>query len=94
MMNAEKELLLELLIEKYTIKTQPIIRVENKIQRVKHQRHYRGINHQWTNAEKQHLIDKRKQGYSFSAIAKIMGLRVQQCKNMYYKSIPRDKAAS
>ena len=93
-MNKEKELLLALLIEKYTTTAETIIRADNPIRRVKPKRHYRGINHQWTNAEKQHLIDKRNQGYSFSVIAKMMGLRVQQCKNMYYKSILRDKAVA
>ena len=93
-MNKEKELLLALLIEKYTTTSEQIIRAEKTIRSVKPKRHYRGINHQWTNAEKQHLIDKRNQGYSFSVIAKMMGLRVQQCKNMYYKSIPRAKAVN
>jgi thiamine pyrophosphokinase len=92
-MNAEKELLLALLIEKYTAKTQQIVRQEKVIRRSKHQRQNRGKNHIWTTAEKQHLIEKRAEGHSFQVIAYMMELRVSQCENMHYKLTQRDKAA-
>jgi len=93
-MNKEKELLLALLIEKYTTKTELIIRAEKPIQRAKHKRHNRGKNHNWTNAEKQHLIEKRNEGHSFQVIAFMMGLRVSQCENMHYKLTQRNKAVA
>jgi hypothetical protein len=92
-MNKEKELLLALLIEKYTTKTEPTIRLEKPIRRAKHERRNSGKNHPWTNAEKQHLIEKRAEGHSFQVIAFMMGLRVSQCENMHYKLTQRDKAA-
>jgi hypothetical protein len=91
-MNAEKELLLALLIEKYTMKTQQTQKIEKPAQFKKRQRKTRGKIHRWTNAEKQHLIAKRSEGHSFRLIAGVMGLRVSQVENMYYTITAREVA--
>ena len=90
-MNQEKELLLALLIEKYTTKTLPT--AEKVVKQSKRQRRTRGENHIWTNAEKQHLIKARAEGYSFSVIATMLKLRVAQCENMHYALTQRNKVA-
>ena len=92
-MNKEKELLLALLIEKYTSKTEPTIRTEKVIRQIKHKRHNRGKNYKWSDSEKDYLVAKRNEGKSFLVIANMMGLRVSQCENMHYKLTQRDKAA-
>ena len=91
-MNAEKELLLALLIEKYTTKTQPLAS-NVKIARTYKKRRMRGKRHEWTQQEKDHLVTKRNEGHSFRLIAGVMGLRVEQVENMYYTLVARDKAA-
>lgn len=90
-MNAEKELLLSLLVEKYTQKKQAIAPIQEKTN-YKKKRQTRGKTHHWTNAEKQHLIQKRQDGHSFRLIAGVMGLRVSQVENMYYSLTVRNKA--
>ena len=92
-MIAEKELLLALLVEKYTCKTLTIPQTAQPIRRKKHQRNTRGKIHYWTNADKQHLVQKRSEGHSFELIAGVMGLRLSQVKNMYYKLTVRDVVA-
>ena len=90
-MNAEKELLLALLVEKYTTKKQPNQEVK-KTSVAKKKRQTKGAPHRWTDSEKQHLIERRNQGHSFRLIARVLGLRVSQVENMYYTLTARDKA--
>jgi hypothetical protein len=85
-MNAEKELLLALLIEKYATpkleKTTVIIPVKTRGRR--HRRPNRQT-HKWTTTQKEMLWDLRHQGTSFDKIAVILGhgLSVKQVSSMH-----------
>jgi hypothetical protein len=79
-MNAEKELLLKLLMEKHG---QPA----KEIEPVKHAKSKRNRNylfdHKWSADEKATLLRMRNEGYSFEEIANVLNLRPNQCRSMY-----------
>jgi hypothetical protein len=85
-MNAEKELLLKLLLEKYLI---PETKTENLFTPAKpKKRRTRRPNkktHKWTTVQKEMLWDLRHQGTSFEKIAIILGhdLSVKQVSSMH-----------
>lgn len=82
-MNAEKELLLALLIEKYTkpriLTEQP---VKQKTVRTKRKRDYK-TDHKWTMWEKRKLVALRDNQESWAEIAYQLGLREGQVKSAY-----------
>ena len=83
-MNAEKELLLALLVEKYG---QPKIATPKPVKAAVKKKRRRRPNkntHKWTTVEKEMVWDLRNQGTSFDKIAEIMGLSVSQVENMHY----------
>lgn len=79
-MNAEKELLLKLLIEKYglTVKEESTV----KITKNKRNRNY-AEDHKWTTEEKATLLRMRNDGFGWDEIADVLGLRPNQCRSMY-----------
>lgn len=83
-MNAEKELLLALLIEKYG---QPKIATLKPVTVIKKRRTRRPNKqtHKWTTVQKEMLWDLRHQGTSFDKIAVILGhnLTVKQVSSMH-----------
>lgn len=84
-MNAEKELLLALLIEKYgqpkNVNPNPDVKVAKK----KRTRRPNKQTHKWTTVQKEMLWDLRHQGTSFDKIAVILGhnLTVKQVSSMH-----------
>ena len=85
-MNAEKELLLALLIEKYTKPQNQMIDVVLVPKSRKRRSRRPNINtHHWTIEEKNTVWRYRKQGYSFDKIAVVLGhnLRPKQVSSMY-----------
>jgi hypothetical protein len=79
-MNAEKELLLKLLMEKHgqpAQVTEPI-----KASKSKRNRNYL-LDHKWSAEEKATLLRMRNEGYSFEEIANVLHLRPNQCRSMY-----------
>lgn len=92
-MNAEKELLLALLVEKYT---QPkIAKIPETIIEIKHSRKRRERRkpHRWTDEQKAFLLQQRAKGVELYKIAGAMGLRTKQVENMYYSlTVRKDKA--
>ena len=85
-MNAEKELLLALLIEKYTIKVVQPAKPRPVPKLIYHRKHKA---HMWTSSEKKRLLYLREiQHLEFSEIAKIMNLRTVQV-SATYNSITR-----
>jgi hypothetical protein len=87
-MNAEKELLLSLLIEKYSVKKNDVVVYETVNKRVdrfvalKGKR--RNSPHAWTTAEKEFLLEARKQGMGWSGIIKQLQLSKSQVTSMHY----------
>jgi hypothetical protein len=84
-MNAEKELLLALLVEKYG---QPKIAQPKPVTTVVKKRRTRKPNkqtHKWTTVQKEMLWDLKHQGTSFEKIAIILGhnLSTKQVSSMY-----------
>jgi DNA-binding NarL/FixJ family response regulator len=81
-MNAEKELLLALLIEKYTApKTQKTVESVKANPR-KRKRDYTK-SHKWSLGEKVVLATLYKEGKSWREIADRLNLRPSQCRSMY-----------
>lgn len=91
-MNAEKELLLALLIEKYTAKTTATIHLPNATMPITRRRQ-RSRRHEWTNKEKSHLITARNAGYNWDQIATGLGLTSKQVQSMHY-TLTKRKAVS
>ena len=89
-MNAEKELLLALLIEKYTTKKPVEKALEMPIP--KRVRKGRAKAHHWTEEQKAFLLQQRAKGHEFYKIAAAMGLRTKQVSNMHYSLTLREKA--
>jgi hypothetical protein len=85
-MNAEKELLLALLIEKYTA-TKPTLITQTitaKVTKKRKRKPNKQKTHKWTTAEKQFVWDmKVKDNWSFDSIAVRLGLTVKQVSSMY-----------
>jgi hypothetical protein len=85
-MNAEKELLLALLIEKYgqpkIAQPKPVTTVVKKSRK---RRPNKQATHKWTTVQKEMLWDLRHQGTSFDKIAVILGhnLSVKQVSSMH-----------
>jgi hypothetical protein len=80
-MNAEKELLLTLLIEKYaTPKSVTSVSIVNKPRKAKRSRVY-SLDHKWTDFEKQKLVYLKDQGMTWPEIAERLGLRDGQVKS-------------
>ena len=90
-MNKEKELLLALLIEKYT--TKPIV-IDRPVRQKKRTRRPNIRTHHWTTQQKEMVWDLRRQGMSFEKIATILGnnLSAKQVSSMYANLIQRYKA--
>ena len=85
-MNAEKELLLALLIEKYTAsKSKPTIQaVEPKVTKKRKRKPNKQKTHKWTTAEKQFVWERKvTDNWSFESIAVRLGLTVKQVSSMY-----------
>jgi hypothetical protein len=85
-MNAEKELLLALLIEKYTAsKSKTTIEaIAPKVTKKRKRKPNKQKTHKWTTAEKQFVWDmKVKDNWSFESIAIRLGLTVKQVSSMY-----------
>jgi hypothetical protein len=82
-MNAEKELFLALLVEKYTTKT--VIAKPTSTQ-TKRSRTYKKAHHKWTQFEKEKLVVLRHRGESWSSIAHKMGkeFTAKQCHSMWH----------
>jgi hypothetical protein len=87
-MNAEKELLLSLLIEKYSVKKNEVVVYETVNQRVERfvalKGKRRNSPHAWTAAEKEFLLEARKQGMGWSGIIKQLQLSKSQVSSMHY----------
>lgn len=87
-MNAEKELLLSLLIEKYAVKKNEVVAYETVNKRVdrffasKGKR--RNSPHAWTAEEKEFLLTARKDGMSWAFIMKQLQLSMSQVSSMHY----------
>jgi len=85
-MNAEKELLLALLIEKYTAAkpTQITQTITAKMTKKRKRKPNKQKTHKWTTEEKQ-FVWNRKVGdnWSFEKIAIALGLTVKQVSSMY-----------
>jgi len=87
-MNAEKELLLALLIEKHTQPKKvaaPLVAAKRKRSRV-HAPHF------WTDAEKHFLLIEHAAGRETGQIAREMNLRSNQVGSMLYKLLQQNKA--
>jgi len=83
-MNAEKELLLALLIEKYTEKVTVKALVKMPVEpATKKKKHYTK-KHMWTDQEKLDLIYWAENGIPFDDIAMQLGLRRKQVESMHY----------
>ena len=82
-MNAEKELLLALLIEKYTVKVvKPVTTNPKPEQKLVHKRKHKP--HMWTDWEKKKLVYLRDiEHLSFGQIGKKLNLRAVQCSATY-----------
>ena len=80
-MNAEKELLLALLIEKYTIKVVQPAKPRPVPKRIYHRKHKA---HMWSSSEKKRLLYLREiEHLSFAEIGKILNLRTVQVSATY-----------
>jgi hypothetical protein len=88
-MNAEKELLLALLIEKYTgpkpSATPRILRPKRPSRQAPH--------HKWTGWEKRKLMGLREMGKSWSEIAEMLGkgLTAKKCHSMYHNILVAER---
>jgi hypothetical protein len=82
-MNAEKELLLALLVEKYTTKT---VVAKPAPVRTNKKRTFKKVHHKWTQFEKEKLVVLRHRGESWSEIAHKMGkdFTAKQCHSMWH----------
>jgi transcriptional regulator with GAF, ATPase, and Fis domain len=84
-MNTEKELLLALLIEKYTKNVTPVAIEKPKKVRYVEAKRRTSTRHNWTAIEKQMLVKYREEyGYSWQKIANMMNLKVSQVESMHY----------
>ena len=92
-MNVEKELLLALLIEKYT--QAKITKTTENIVKIKQPRKRRARTkaHRWTNEQKAFLLQQRAKGHEMHKIAAAMGLRTKQVENMHYSLTSRKEKA-
>ena len=83
-MNAEKELLLALLIEKYTEKViTPVLHKQDKTVRKQVKRRPYKI-HRWSASQKEDLMMLRDvDKLDFDYIARVLNLRTEQVKSMY-----------
>jgi len=87
-MNAEKELLLSLLIEKYSVKKNEVVVYETVNQRVdrfvalKGKR--RNVPHSWTTQEKEFLLKAREEGMSWAFIINQLQLSKSQVTSMHH----------
>jgi hypothetical protein len=79
-MNAEKELLLKLLMEKYGQPEKVAEPTSSK--KYKRNRIY-SEDHKWTAEEKATLLRMRNDGYGWDEIADVLGLRPNQCRSMF-----------
>jgi hypothetical protein len=85
-MNAEKELLLALLMEKYTATkpTQITQTTTAKVTKKRKRKPNKQKTHKWTTAEKEFVWNRKVvDHWSFEAIAIRLGLTVKQVSSMY-----------
>ena len=89
-MNAEKELLLALLIEKYADKPVKTIEPKQVATKANKKRKNYTTKHFWTDQEKLDLIYWAENGIPFHDIALQLGLRLKQVTSMHYNvtSVP------
>lgn len=83
-MNKEKELLLALLVEKYTTKEPLTYSVTAPKKAKKSYRRRTGKRHTWTPSEKLALIRQRESGRSWSEISFDLGLPIKSVESMHY----------
>ncbi len=81
-MNAEKELLLELLLEKYGKK--PVIKSDLVVAKtaVKRRRRSHAV-HNWNAWERLTLMDMARENYSWEAISQKLGIEKKKCEAMH-----------
>jgi hypothetical protein len=91
-MNAEKELLLALLIEKYGSK--PIAQKPANPEKPKSPRKFKNVHHKWTTFEKEKLVQLRRREMGWAQIAVAMGkdFTAAQCHSMYWNILVANKA--
>jgi hypothetical protein len=89
-MNAEKELLLALLIEKYTA-PKPIVKPAQTAP--KRARKFKKPHHKWTRWEKEKLVGLKSMGKPWSEIAAMLGkgLSAKQCHSMYHNILVAER---
>jgi hypothetical protein len=89
-MNAEKELLLALLIEKYTA-PKPILKAAPTTP--KRARKFKKPHHKWTGWEKRKLVGLKEMGKGWSEIAEMLGkgLSAKQCHSMYHNILVAER---
>ncbi|NCW67275.1 MAG: hypothetical protein EBV86_01730 [Marivivens sp.] len=81
-MNAEKELLLELLLEKYGKK--PIIKTDAVVAKTPVKRRRRSYTiHNWSAWEKMTLMDMKRENYTWEAISQKLGIEKKKCEVMH-----------
>ena len=83
-MNAEKELLLALLIEKYTEKVITKASAKTVVKAATKKKKHYTKKHMWTDQEKFDLLVWADNGISFEDIAMQLGLRRKQVESMHY----------
>ena len=83
-MNAEKELLLALLIEKYTDKKTIATQPKQEAVKAKGKKKQYKNKHMWTDQEKLDLVYWAENGIPFEDIAMQLGLRRKQVESMHY----------
>jgi hypothetical protein len=93
-MNAEKELLLALLIEKYASKTTITVQIPKASRNITRRRSQKGRRHEWTTREKSYLVQARAEGDSWEMIAKDLGLNSKQIQSMHYTLTKRKEISA
>ena len=89
-MNAEKELLLALLIEKYTKQSESQPNENRVIKPIKRRRRKTLQIHKWQPSEKLAVLRQRDMGHDWNEIAEDLGLTSNQVQNMHYSLTHRN----
>ena len=89
-MNAEKELLLALLIEKYTTQSQSNTKQNVAVKIIKRRRRKTLQIHRWQPSEKLAVLRQRDMGRDWSEIAEDLNLSANQVQNMHYSLTHRN----
>ena len=94
-MNKEKELLLALLIEKYSSQS-PASEIHTALAKKPRKRRHGAPMHNWTDSEKELLWNMRKQGYSWEQIAQHLGngLTPKKCQSMWSNMVASARVAA